>query len=117
MKQEWYCENCDVLSVVTIPRDADVATGLRAVTEAHKKKSPSCAFINQAVKVRIRAPHCTNAEWKAVRQDARSEAAIQDQGAISAIDESLKRMPRPQMRRVLTQVAERYGYRVGLEKR
>lgn len=112
MKQEYYCEECDLLATCTVPLGTDVEAGIEIVSAAHAKKSPGCAFINGAGKVRVRGPECCAVDWKKIREDARaavSEKEVQARAAVADVLGSLNHMQR---RRVLLMVGEKFGYRL-----
>jgi hypothetical protein len=67
VRQVWYCEGCDVQGSCTIPRGTDVYGGVEILRRSHDKKSPGCPT-QQLAKLRIKAPGCSAAEWKAVME-------------------------------------------------
>lgn len=73
MKQEWFCEICCIGGSCTIPKGADVYTGINRLSASHLKKSPICGKVDNLRRVRVRAPGCSGKEWKKVRADARAQ--------------------------------------------
>lgn len=112
MKQEYYCEECDLLATCTIPRGTGAYEAINIVGDAHAKKSPACAFMNSTSKVRVRAPDCSAAEWRKVREDARAAISPKELEARAAIKELLSPLPHFERRRILITVAEKFGYKI-----
>ena len=86
MKQVWYCEKRGREASCTLPIHADVWLGVNKISDSHRKKSSDCHKDYGIGFVRIRAPQCSNAEWKKVREDARAKrlAELKDKFIIEA---------------------------------
>jgi hypothetical protein len=70
--QPWFCEACKIEGDVRLDPAQDVYGAVYKLQDAHKNVSPRC--LAGVGKVRIRAPHCTDAEWAAVTKDRKDIA-------------------------------------------
>jgi hypothetical protein len=76
VKQIWLCEKCCVEGSRTIPRGADVYSGVQLIAKDHHDKSAICHGLHRLRFVRIKAPGCSSAEWIKVREDARAKRGV-----------------------------------------
>ncbi len=66
MIQEWHCESCGRSGKTQINDHDDAQSGMDRIADSHRRKSPNCHKRQWLEKVRVRAPHCSEEEWKSV---------------------------------------------------
>lgn len=70
--QLWYCETCQIEGAVRLDPVQDVYGAVQKLNQAHDLAAPRCN--GTLAKVRIRAPHCTDAEWAEVTKNRKDIA-------------------------------------------
>jgi hypothetical protein len=78
--QLWFCEACAVEGAIEFKLHADLYSMMNQLSDAHRGARPACAAQNRLNRMRVRAPHCTDAEWAEVTKN-RKDIALPRQSA------------------------------------